>query len=111
MLFILLSFLKFNGCLSTGEKELCDRIFMPLTLDRKGQIKVTGTLGGQTVDYQKPILFATGVTKTFIQTDKYIYKPGQTVQFRILTVTGPFLKISKESVSLILMFGYIFVVL
>ncbi|XP_042877999.1 alpha-2-macroglobulin-like isoform X10 [Penaeus japonicus] len=84
-----------------GEKELCDRIFMPLTLDRKGQIKVTGTLGGQTVDYQKPILFATGVTKTFIQTDKYIYKPGQTVQFRILTVTGPFLKISKESYPLI----------
>lgn len=67
-------------------------------------MKVSGTLGGQKVDYQKPILFATGIRKTFIQTDKYIYKPGQTVQFRILTVTGPFLKISKESVSDIFFF-------
>ncbi|XP_037797121.1 alpha-1-macroglobulin-like, partial [Penaeus monodon] len=84
-----------------GEKELCNRLFVPVTLHKKGLMKVSGTLGGQKVDYQKPILFATGIRKTFIQTDKYIYKPGQTVQFRILTVTGPFLKISKESYPLI----------
>lgn len=83
-----------------GKKEMCDRVFVP-TLHKKGQLMVTGTLGGQTVDYKKPILFATGIRKTFIQTDKYIYKPGQTVQFRILTVTGPFLKILKESYPLI----------
>ncbi|XP_070000255.1 alpha-2-macroglobulin [Penaeus vannamei] len=83
-----------------GKKEMCDRLFVP-TLHKKGQLMVTGTLGGQTVDYKKPILFATGIRKTFIQTDKYIYKPGQTVQFRILTVTGPFLKILKESYPLI----------
>lgn len=84
---------------------MCDRLFVP-TLHKKGQLMVTGTLGGQTVDYKKPILFATGIRKTFIQTDKYIYKPGQTVQFRILTVTGPFLKILKESVSHI--FAYLY---
>ncbi|XP_063605240.1 alpha-1-macroglobulin-like, partial [Penaeus indicus] len=84
-----------------GEKELCNRIFVPVTLHKQGLIKVNGTLGGQKVDYQKPILFATGIRKTFIQTDKYIYKPGQNVHFRILTVTGPFLKISKESYPLI----------
>ncbi|XP_047484789.1 alpha-2-macroglobulin-like isoform X4 [Penaeus chinensis] len=84
-----------------GEKEQCNRLFVPVTLHKKGLMKVSGTLSGKKVDYQKHILFATGIRKTFIQTDKYLYKPGQTVQFRILTVTGPFLKISKESYPLI----------
>ncbi|XP_063614627.1 murinoglobulin-2-like [Penaeus indicus] len=83
------------------EKELCNRLFVPVTLHKQGLIKVNGTLGGQKVHYLKPILFATGTRKTFIQTDKYIYKPGQNVQFRILTVAGPFLKISTETYPLI----------
>ena len=37
--------------------------------------------------------------QTFIQTDKYLYKPGQEVQFRILTTFGPFMKLSNDDVS------------
>lgn len=83
-----------------GKTELCDKVFVPSLRHRDGKLIVTGTLGGKSVSHEKRISLADSITKTFIQTDKFLYKPGQEVQFRILTLNGPFLKISTEKYPL-----------
>ncbi|KAK7080211.1 alpha-2-macroglobulin-like, partial [Halocaridina rubra] len=87
--------------LPPGRTEFCDKVLVPSVTYRNAKLQIKGTLGGEKISYNKDITLATGVAKTFIQTDKFLYKPGQEVQFRMLTVNGPFLKISTEQYPLI----------
>lgn len=84
-----------------GKSHLCDKVLVPSLSQRKGTLIITGELGGAAVSYEKNLLFATKASKTFIQTDKFLYKPSQEVQFRILTLEGPFLKVSTKKYPLI----------
>ncbi|XP_064106159.1 alpha-1-inhibitor 3-like isoform X3 [Macrobrachium nipponense] len=84
-----------------GKNHLCDKVLVPSLSQREGKLIVTGELGGTAVSYEKDLLFATKTSKTFIQTDKFLYKPSQEVQFRILTLEGPFLKVSTKKYPLI----------
>lgn len=79
--------------------EHCDKLTLPVLRLKKGRIKLSGHVGGKKINHWKKVIFAGQVTKTFVQTDKYLYKPGQDVQFRILTLSGPFLKISTNQVK------------
>nr|AJE25828.1 alpha-2-macroglobulin [Macrobrachium rosenbergii] len=84
-----------------GKSHLCDKVLVPSLSQRKGTLIITGELGGAAVSYEKNLLFATKASKTFIQTDKFLYKPSQEVQFRVLTLEGPFLKVSTKKYPLI----------
>nr|XP_053637252.1 LOW QUALITY PROTEIN: alpha-2-macroglobulin-like [Cherax quadricarinatus] len=84
-----------------GKTELCEKVFVPPLRRDKGLLEITGSLGGKQVQYKKDILLVYKVAKTFVQTDKFLYKPNQDVRFRILTVVGPFLKISTDKYPLI----------
>nr|XP_045611875.1 murinoglobulin-1-like [Procambarus clarkii] len=79
-----------------GKTELCERLVVDGVSSQELWFEVRGYLGGKEVHHRKPISLVSRVMKTFIQTDKYIYKPGQDVQFRILTVIGPYLNVSTD---------------
>ncbi|KAK3869384.1 hypothetical protein Pcinc_025300 [Petrolisthes cinctipes] len=83
------------------KSEHCDKLTLPTLRVTKARLKVTGHVGGQRVKHRKKVKLAGRVTKTFVQTDKYLYKPGQDVQFRILTLTGPYLKLSTNQYPLV----------
>lgn len=84
-----------------GKSELCDKVLVPALTSNEGQLEVTGSLGGKKIHHKKTISLVKTVTKTFIQTDKFMYKPDQDVNFRILTVVGPLLKISTDKYPLV----------
>ncbi|CAL4094246.1 unnamed protein product, partial [Meganyctiphanes norvegica] len=77
-----------------GMSELCDKIYVPESNDLQVNMKVEGKLGNVDVSYNKQVTIGKEHHRIFVQTDKFLYKPGQKVQFRILSITGPFLKIS-----------------
>ncbi|NWR11706.1 A2ML1 protein, partial [Paradoxornis webbianus] len=59
-------------------------------------VKLTITGEGVNVEEQKKVLIYKGRTGTFIQTDKLIYEPGQTVKFRIVTLDEEFLALNDS---------------
>lgn len=75
-----------------GKTEVCRSIPVPDVDQMSGKLFINGTLGGKTVAHEETINFA-AASQTFIQTDKFLYSPGQKVQFRILTIQGPYLRI------------------
>ncbi|KAK4325632.1 hypothetical protein Pmani_003801 [Petrolisthes manimaculis] len=83
------------------KSEHCDKLTLPTLRLTKAKLRVTGHVGGQRVKHHKKVKLAGRVTKTFVQTDKQLYKPGQDVQFRILTLTGPYLKLSTNQYPLV----------
>ncbi|XP_064609342.1 murinoglobulin-2-like [Liolophura sinensis] len=60
--------------------------FYPHPEDRHVNLLVTGISSGYNFSSSTPVIIRNDPTITFIQTDKSIYKPGQTVKFRILTI-------------------------
>ncbi|RXG54302.1 hypothetical protein Avbf_13599, partial [Armadillidium vulgare] len=80
-----------------GIQSICQEFALPRTEANLGEFTIVGSLEGQTLNHRKHVKIATNVFKTFIQTDKYLYKPSETVQFRILTLTGPYLQVSIET--------------
>lgn len=84
--------------LLSDSTELCESVLVTSGGHTEGQLHITGTLAGKYFRHQQRIVFANTITKTFIQTDKFLYLPGQEVEFRILTVTGPFVKVSVDKV-------------
>nr|XP_045592650.1 pregnancy zone protein-like [Procambarus clarkii] len=61
-----------------------------------GELMVEGQISGARVKHAASVTFTSTRYVTFIQTDKYLYQPGDTVRFRILTVFGPFFKVSTQ---------------
>ncbi|KAK8391913.1 hypothetical protein O3P69_017494 [Scylla paramamosain] len=75
-----------------GKTEVCQSIPVPDVDYKSGKLFLSGTLGGKRVERNETINFA-AASETFVQTDKFLYSPGQKVQFRILTIQGPYLRV------------------
>ncbi|GBN42467.1 hypothetical protein AVEN_85951-1 [Araneus ventricosus] len=62
-----------------------EMVVPPSPLDVRAKLQVRGALsGGHKIEAEKEVLIRHSSVVTFIQTDKPIYKPGQTVRFRVL---------------------------
>ncbi|XP_015192992.2 alpha-2-macroglobulin-like protein 1 isoform X2 [Lepisosteus oculatus] len=75
------------------EKEFYRCIpFQVPTVNTNTVVQVRVTVRGQTVEMDKEtkILIQPSETLTFIQTDKPVYKPGQTIKFRIVSLDSAF---------------------
>ncbi|KAB7500269.1 hypothetical protein Anas_06639 [Armadillidium nasatum] len=86
-----------NIVVPQGIQSICQEFALPWTKADFAEFSIFGSLEGQTLNHRRHVKIATNVFKTFIQTDKYFYKPSETVQFRILTLTGPYLQVSMET--------------
>ncbi|XP_042229017.1 alpha-2-macroglobulin-P-like isoform X2 [Homarus americanus] len=84
-----------------GQRSWCKEIDVPLTKYHSGRLMVVGQLGGTLVNHTATINLKPTTSITFIQTDKSLYLPGQTVQFRILTISGPFMLVSTEKYPIV----------
>ncbi|KAF2365171.1 hypothetical protein FHG87_004064 [Trinorchestia longiramus] len=62
-------------------------------------VRVAGSISGVNINETVRVKVIKRIGKVFLQTDKEIYKPGQLVQFRVLTLEGVYLNVSTESVS------------
>ena len=84
---------------TSDSSEGCKKIGVPYSRVRDALLFVEGVIGGSNFSHSGKISIQNDVADTYVSTDKYLYKPGQTVKFRILTIEGPFMKISTYSVS------------
>ncbi|XP_009320150.1 PREDICTED: alpha-2-macroglobulin-like protein 1 [Pygoscelis adeliae] len=64
-------------------------------------VKLIITGEGVSIEEKKKVLIRKASTGTFIQTDKPIYQPGQTVKFRIVTLDEEYI-VLNDSISLFL---------
>nr|XP_045600836.1 alpha-1-inhibitor 3-like [Procambarus clarkii] len=80
-----------------GQRAWCEEVYVPETVLYQGRMEVTGQVGGSVVNHTGIISLKHTNPITFIQTDKAFYLPGQTVQFRILTITGPYMHVSTQN--------------
>nr|AGJ71756.1 macroglobulin [Palaemon carinicauda] len=60
-------------------------------------LNVLGEIAGVSINYTEIIDVENQKIMTVIQTDKYLYQPGQTVKFRILTFSGAFMDVSTKN--------------
>lgn len=82
-----------------GKGVTCRDVITSETEAYMGHLTMIGSIEGSDVSVKQQIYFVTRPTdKTFIQTDKYLYRPGHEVQFRILSLEGPLLQISTREV-------------
>ncbi|KAK3848744.1 hypothetical protein Pcinc_044478, partial [Petrolisthes cinctipes] len=79
-----------------GVTHQCHDIPVPATSDYRKELVISGSVSGEEVQHNVDIQFQRFSTQTYLQTDKYLYLPGQKVQLRALTVVGPELKLSTE---------------
>ncbi|KAG0726447.1 Alpha-2-macroglobulin-like protein 1 [Chionoecetes opilio] len=67
---------------------------MPKVTTDSTNLHLKGSVNGLKVNDTVGISLSTDIEKTFVQTDKYLYRPGEKVQFRVLTVTGNKMQVS-----------------
>ncbi|XP_069167079.1 alpha-1-macroglobulin-like [Procambarus clarkii] len=80
-----------------GKTELCYEVAVPIRSSLfSGSLHVFGSVGGAKINRTVGLSLTTYRSNTYIQTDKYLYKPGQNVKFRLLSVTGVFLNVSTD---------------
>nr|XP_045625235.1 murinoglobulin-2-like isoform X1 [Procambarus clarkii] len=80
-----------------GKTELCYEVAVPIRSSFfSGSLHVFGSVGGAKINRTVGLSLTTYRSNTYIQTDKYLYKPGQNVKFRLLSVTGVFLNVSTD---------------
>ena len=84
----------------SGKYEKCHEIAMPLTKAYSGNLHLKGNLSGLKVNDTVTVSIKQDNDQIYIQTDRYKYRPGEQVQFRLLTITGNKLKVSTENVSI-----------
>ncbi|XP_068250439.1 uncharacterized protein [Palaemon carinicauda] len=91
-----------------GNQNFCTNITLPQMeqdsmLHQEGRdiIHINGTLDGLPVNYNRTISRQVIVRDMLVQTDKPLYKSGETVHFRVLKMsyTGPLMEISTKNVS------------
>ncbi|XP_051473048.1 alpha-2-macroglobulin-like protein 1 [Apus apus] len=83
---------------------LCTKFWVPPPADGTEEIatvKLIITGEGVSIEEKKRVLVHKASTDTFIQTDKPIYQPGQTVKFRIVSLDEEFVALN-DSISLFL---------
>lgn len=79
--------------------EFCEDIAVPQTEKYHGKLSLVGHVAGLRVNHTGEVGLESSVRNTIMQTDKYLYQPGQTVQFRMLTIQDSRLTVSTEPVS------------
>ncbi|KAG0727660.1 Pregnancy zone protein [Chionoecetes opilio] len=67
---------------------------MPKVTTYSANLHLKGSVNGLKVNDTVDIRLQKDIEKTFVQTDKFLYRPGEKVQFRVLTVTGNKMKVS-----------------
>ena len=72
---------------------------MPDTEAYSGNLHIKGNLSGLKLNDTLNLNIRRTSEKTFIQTDRYKYRPGEKVQFRILTIIGNKMEVSTTDVS------------
>ncbi|KAF2351775.1 Alpha-2-macroglobulin N-terminal 2 [Trinorchestia longiramus] len=80
-----------------GTKYSCLSLLLPELPNSSnyGTVRVNGTIHGARIDETRSIRILY-MRQSFLQTDKEKYKPGQKVQFRVLTLEVPNMKVSTE---------------
>ncbi|XP_064093307.1 alpha-1-inhibitor 3-like isoform X2 [Macrobrachium nipponense] len=90
--------IKENIPVPAGKAEFCRDLEVSDSDFYQGRINVTGSLSGKDLDHSGQVrLRPRSKESVFIQSDKHQYQPGETVQFRLLTVTGPILNVSTKN--------------
>ncbi|NWW46040.1 A2MG protein, partial [Pedionomus torquatus] len=88
-----------------SEKDLftCIPFFLPKSSSQSSVTFITVTMKGATLQFRsrKSVLVKNSESLVFVQTDKPIYKPGQTVFFRIVSLDEDFRPLN-EVVSMVL---------
>nr|XP_045622212.1 murinoglobulin-1-like [Procambarus clarkii] len=79
-----------------GTRDKCFDVEVPSTDRYSVQLQLLGTVAGAAINRTVPLSLKKTHEITFIQTDKYLYKPGQNVKFRVLTLQGPEMKVSTR---------------
>ncbi|XP_039619902.1 alpha-2-macroglobulin-like protein 1 [Polypterus senegalus] len=74
----------------------CIEFQVPMSNEFVGHIKVRLSGKSFEVENKKKVLITPIQSMTFIQTDKPIYKPGQTVKFRIFAMNEDFLPVNEK---------------
>lgn len=83
-----------------GDVNSCVSVFLPKSTTYRLMLRVQGRACGKSIFKQFEVTIAKPTFKVFIQTDKYTYKPGQEVHFRIFAIEKVTLTVSKENVSI-----------
>ncbi|XP_042222119.1 alpha-1-inhibitor 3-like [Homarus americanus] len=81
-----------------GKTEFCEDLYVPKTAKfyYGSKLYMTGQVAGFKINQTVPLSLDHNRLTTIIQTDKYLYKPGQKVQMRMISYTGPFFNISSQ---------------
>ena len=79
---------------------MCKKLNIPFNRHEEGLLFIEGSTAGKNFTHTGMVKIARNVDDTFISTDKFLYKPGQTVKFRLMTIQGPFLRINTDVVSI-----------
>lgn len=81
-----------------GKTEFCEDVALADSTYYTGVYNVTGSLGGKEIYHTGRVrLRSRTQERVFIQTDKNLYQAGQTVQIRILSITGPKMNVSTAN--------------
>lgn len=84
--------------LVAGKYEQCHDVIVPESQSYQAYLVTTGSVGGVSLNDSKRLNLQRDNEKTFIQTDRYLYRPGEKVQFRVLTIHGSKMEVSKDQV-------------
>nr|AYV97196.1 alpha-2 macroglobulin [Portunus trituberculatus] len=80
----------------SGKYEKCHNLKIPASEGYSGNLHIKGNLSGLKLNDTLSLSIRRSSEKTFIQTDRYKYRPGEKVQFRILTITGNKMEVSTR---------------
>ncbi|XP_069955764.1 murinoglobulin-1 isoform X2 [Cherax quadricarinatus] len=86
-----------------GAVDFCERVDVPEGVRNfyDADLYVTGRVAGVKVNHTAQLTIDTSSSKTIIQTDKYLYQPGQKVQIRILSFDNPNFNVSTQPYQLV----------
>ncbi|XP_047480269.1 alpha-1-macroglobulin-like [Penaeus chinensis] len=71
-----------------GRVEACQQVIAPRRAYPNVALHLSGSVGGADLKETRDIRLKGGYNLTLIETDKYLYEPGQEVKFRVLTIHG-----------------------
>ncbi|KAG7175154.1 Alpha-2-macroglobulin-like 6 [Homarus americanus] len=81
-----------------GPGHVCTTLDVPNVSEYYGDLEIFGKVGAAMVS-ESLMVKLEEMGKTFVQTDKFLYMPGQVVKFRILTIVGAESKVSYEDLE------------